>query len=234
MRVLATKAWELFCHFVWPVTCPICGRLGTVGCPSCLDSLLAEMPDRCLDCGGAPFPCGVQGHVAFVRVATWHEGNSRVVVHLAKYAGRRRLAFEMGKAIGRFYSEAPSVTLVPIPLHEGSSRSYNQSACLARGMAQVWGGEIREGLRWTRAFPSQVGRNSFERRALPKDAFRWEGPPIEGPVLLVDDVFTTGTTLLRASEALENSGMHLRGAYCWAVSPLSTLTVTWKEDKVLV
>ena len=80
----------------------------------------------------------------------------------------------------------------------------------------------------------RMGRNAFERRALPKDAFRWRGSQVEAPVFLVDDVFTTGTTLLRASEALELSGVPLKGAYCWAMSPLEPLTVQWREDAVHV
>lgn len=227
----ANRAWEILCHFLWPSTCPVCGRLGTVGCPPCLDRLLIQMPDRCLGCGGGAFPCGIVSHSAFVRAGTWHEGQAREVVHLAKYSGRRMLAFEMGKALARLYREEESVNLVPVPLHRDSTRPYNQALWIARGMVKEWGtGTVLEGLEWARSIPSQVGRNSFERRALPKDAFHWQGRRVEAPVLLVDDVFTTGTTLLRAAEALAFAGVPLKGAYCWAISPVETLTVQWKQD----
>ena len=235
LEAIASRTWEVLCHFLWPTTCPVCGRLGTVGCSSCLDRLLIGMPDRCLGCGGGSFPCGIASHTSFVRAGAWHEGQSREVIHLAKYSGRRKLAFEMGKALARTYREENSVVLVPVPLHRHSSRPYNQAEWLARGMAEEWGAKVVDALDWTRPLPSQVGRNAFERRALPRDAFHWrEGTRVDGPVLLVDDVFTTGTTLLRAAEALGMAGVSLKGAYCWSMSPVEALTVQWKEDKVPV
>lgn len=228
------RSWEILCHFLWPSTCPVCGRLGSVGCPSCLDGLLFPMPARCLDCGGGSFPCSIPSHFSFIRAGAWHEGKARELVHLAKYSGHRRLAFEMGKALARLYREERSVILVPVPLRRDSSRSYNQAERMAKGMSAEWGGPVMDGLEWSRSFPSQVGRNAFERRALPRDAFCWKGPRIEGPVLLVDDVFTTGTTLIRAAEALNGAGISVRGAYCWGVSPVEVLTVAWKEKGILV
>jgi len=140
------------------------------------------------------------------------------------------LAFEMGRALARLYREDRCVTLVPVPLRRDSSRPYNQAERMARGMSTVWGGEVLDGLEWTSSFPSQVGRNSFERRALPRDAFRWSASRIDRPVLLIDDVFTTWTTLMRAAEALKRERISVKGAYCWAVSPVETLSVTWKEE----
>ena len=191
------------------------------------------MPDRCLFCGGGPYPCGIPSHLAYARAGTWHEGLGREVVHLAKYSGRRNLAFEMGKALARLYPEEKGSTLVPVPLHGNSTRLFNQAECIARGMAEVWEASILDGLRWARPVPSQVGRKAFERRSLQKDAFSWNLAPVRQSVLLVDDVFTTGTTLLRAAETLALSGVLVKGAYSWGLSPIEALTVKWKEDAVL-
>lgn len=227
----ARLALEIFCHFLWPSTCPVCGRLGKDACPSCLDHLLVQMPARCLACSGGPFPCQVPSHTAFLRAGALHEGKAKEIVHLAKYAGRRTLAFEMGKALARLYIEDPAEILIPVPLHIDSKRSYNQAAWLARGMGEVWNASVVEGLKWARPFPSQVGRNAFERRALEMDAFRWEGPSVKGSAVLVDDVFTTGTTLLRASGALNLAGIAIKGAYCWGRSSAESVSVSWREEK---
>jgi predicted amidophosphoribosyltransferase len=228
LEAAARQAWEIACHLLWPVTCPVCGRIASNGCPSCLDGLLHEMPKRCLWCGGGGFPCEIFSHTAFLRAGTWHEGEARELVHLAKYSGHRSLAFEMGRALARLYREESTVTLIPVPLHKGSGRSYNQAECLARGMSEVWKVPLVDGLKWTLPLPSQAGRNAFERRALPRGAFRWQGPRMERDVLIVDDVCTTGMTLLRAAEALQEAGISVKGAYCWSVSSMETLTVTWK------
>ena len=221
-------------HFFWPSTCPVCGRLGTASCPHCLDSLLSRMPDRCLFCGGGPYPCGIPSHLTYARAGTWHEGLGRDVVHLAKYSGRRNLAFEMGKALARLYREEKGSILVPVPLHRDSTRLFNQAEWIARGMSEVWEADVLDGLRWSKPVPSQVGRNAFERRAIQKGAFSWNLVEVKQPVFLVDDVFTTGTTLLRAAETLAQSGIFVKGAYSWGLSPIEALTVKWKEDAVLV
>lgn len=100
-------------------------------------------------------------------------------------------------------------------------------------MAEVWEANILDGLRWARPVPSQVGRNAFERRSLQKDVFSWNLGPVRQSALLVDDVFTTGTTLLRAAETLTISGVFVKGAYTWGLSPIEALTVKWKGDAVL-
>ncbi|HEU4952000.1 MAG TPA: phosphoribosyltransferase family protein, partial [Holophagaceae bacterium] len=53
--------------------------------------------------------------------------------------------------------------------------------------------------------PSQTGRPEGERRRLPRKAVRLTGA-VAGRVLLVDDVWTTGTTLLRSAQALQAGG----------------------------
>ena len=61
-------------HVLWPVSCPICGRLGEVLCGGCLSALLAPPPERCLLCGDE-VPCLRHPNAPVVRAASPYEGD---------------------------------------------------------------------------------------------------------------------------------------------------------------
>jgi ComF family protein len=100
--------------------------------------------------------------------------------------------------------------VVPVPLHwrRRWTRGYNQAATLAAALAS--GLQIPLADRWlrrVRSTPIQVGGRDA-RRSNVRGAFRakteprWKGQP----VLLVDDVLTTGSTASIAARALRDAG----------------------------
>ena len=101
--------------------------------------------------------------------------------------------------------------LVPVPLHEDRlrERGYNQSALLARAMAD---GEPalpvdEESLVRIRATASQTTLNRVERRANMAGAFACRDGRLAGKrVLLIDDVCTTGATLEACAVACRAAG----------------------------
>lgn len=125
----------------------------------------------------------------------------------------------MGRSMGEVLPRAGGAILVPVPLHKGSSRAFNQSCEIARGVAEVWRTEVAEYLSWKSPRPSQVGLPSGKRRSLPGDAMEWKGRSCPGrPVILVDDVCTTGATLRSAALALKSAGASVGGAIVWAMA----------------
>src|SRR5207249_721407 len=98
-------------------------------------------------------------------------------------------------------------------------RGFNQSEGVARCLASSLGVSLCGGLRRVRATAPQVGMSEAQRRANLQGAFRWDGPAPPARLGLVDDVLTTGATLLAAEAALEAAGGRVGAVLVLAVRP---------------
>lgn len=111
-------------------------------------------------------------------------------------------------ALPAFALEVDVVTAVPT----ATWKRWRRGGDFAEDAAAVIAQRLRRPLRrlltrlWHR--PGQTGRTESERRRLPRKAFDLKGGQgLEGSsVLLVDDVWTTGTSLLRCAERLKEGG----------------------------
>ncbi len=98
--------------------------------------------------------------------------------------------------------------LVPIPLSRRRyrARGYNQAAVMASALGRTLSRPVSLSLTRTRHTPTQVGLPRDRRAENVRNAFAWLGPTLDVPVILVDDVVTTGATLGSAAEALKAAG----------------------------
>lgn len=100
--------------------------------------------------------------------------------------------------------------LVPVPLHANrlQERGYNQSELLVRALSRLSGMPWQNSLERVRDTPHQTGLNREERLQNLHDAFVCtSASAVNGKrVILVDDVCTTGTTLLSCAKALHRAG----------------------------
>jgi predicted amidophosphoribosyltransferase len=191
------------CRSRWrEVPDPLCPRCGqpTSGRPAFAEPALGDL--ECRICAG--WPAGL----ARARSAVWLTGGAQRVVHLLKYEGWWRVADAMAQAMVRLEPLTGRVCLIPVPLgaRRLRSRGYNQSERLAAALAARLGLQVRTDLLTRcRDTTTQTALTPDERQANVAGAFRGTRK-VSGPVVLVDDVFTTGATLIAAAAALAAAG----------------------------
>lgn len=151
-----------------------------------------------------PCPAGLDG---FFAGALLDEAAERAI-HRMKYDDARYLAPFFANLI-----ELPphwrAEVVVPVPLHKKKlrRRGYNQSALIARALAQRLGLPVAENLlSRVRDTDSQTRLHAAERAQNVADAFAASKEAVGRRILLVDDVCTTGATLCACAAALRRAG----------------------------
>jgi ComF family protein len=211
-----------------PPLCPACRELvgGNGLCASCWSKLSLIAPPYC-ERLGIPFAYdpgpGVLSMQAIAdppaytraRAAVRYDEIARKLVHSLKYGDRLDLAPTAGQWMARAGRELldGADALVPVPLHWRRlwTRRFNQSALLAKAIAQAAGMPVAENaLRRIKATPQQVGLSQKERASNVQGAFR---VPPEGRaevkgrrLVLIDDVLTSGATADACARALLRAG----------------------------
>lgn len=120
----------------------------------------------------------------------------------------------LGTALGRLGAEtlldsglfAGVEMLLPLPLHwfKKFKRGYNQSEMIARGVSKATGIPIGHHLSARKPHRSQTSLSAEQRRINTKDVFTVNdaGALAGRHVMIIDDICTTGATLLAASEVM--------------------------------
>ncbi len=186
-----------------PRACPGCGtQLGTQAglCAACRTTLRATVEHH------SPLRPRPEPHLLTLGR---YRGVNRRVVRALKFGDARDLAGVLGGALGRGVPREWGVrAVVPVPLHPSRQRErgFNQAELLGRAVARELGVPCVNALNRTRATRQQARRSAAERDDL-RGAFAVRpGVLPAGPLLLLDDVLTTGHTLLACQEALHAAG----------------------------
>jgi ComF family protein len=136
------------------------------------------------------------------------EGPLRGAVHRLKYGDRPQMAAPIIQATLDRRRVGPGL-IVPVPLHPSRRRrrGYNQAELLADHLARLTGGEVLRGLARIGAGGRQVGRGGAQRREALTGNFAWVASRSPASVVIVDDVVTTGSTLLECALAAQRGGV---------------------------
>jgi ComF family protein len=193
--------------FLAPPHCVLCDAPGLPGPIDLCAACLAELPRT--DPGDA-----FESRAFDVVCCPWRfDFPVDALVRALKFHGERAHARLLGTLLARerLHCEAPLPDLiVPLPLHplRLRERGYNQAAELARFAARELALPLDRGLlRRARATRGQTGLNAHARALNVAGAFAATRPLPGAPRLaLVDDVVTTGSTVLAAAATLRAAG----------------------------
>jgi ComF family protein len=196
-------------------------------CVLCKEPLMANDEQLCLQClcglprtnffyeAENPVARLFAGKVALENAtALFHYekgGNVQRLVYAFKYYGNKELAYRLGRQAAQALKTHTAYRLVdfliPVPLHpkRRRKRGYNQSEYLCRGLASVLHIPVRPAsLQRRTKTATQTNRSIFDRWRNMQEVFALnDAESLRGRhVLLVDDVVTSGSTLLSCAEAL--------------------------------
>jgi len=187
---------------------------------------------------GGEIRCGLCRRLEqpYVKAAAYgsYEGGLRDLIHLLKYQHVRPAANVLGRMLGEAIAQlepsfgAAKVAVVPVPLHAAKrrQRGFNQAELTARIALKLHPASDRyqfvgDALERVRDTQSQTGLTRHQRRENLRGAFRVNHPEkiANSEVLLVDDVFTTGTTVSECARILRRGG----AARVWVATVARTL-----------
>lgn len=141
----------------------------------------------------------------------FHKGEKvQRLIHALKYQGKPEVGHKIGRMLGaelqssELYKDVEAI--IPVPLHADKlrKRGYNQSEALATGMAEAYNTRCVNLLQRTKYTDTQTRKHRFERFENVNKVFEVKDPPAlyHKHILLVDDVITTGSTLMACAEEL--------------------------------
>ena len=157
-----------------------------------------------------PRPQAEDGSRAFEKVVALgpFTGALQQAIYALKFRNQVRLGRALGERMGQCLAEqlAPLDCLLPVPLHPARlrERGYNQSAEIAAGLGAALGVPVCDRVvRRRRNTRQQALLSAEERRANLRGAFALTAaPPANARIGIVDDVWTTGETMVACAQAV--------------------------------
>lgn len=195
--------------------CPLCQRPTSsqlcVNCTRQLQRCHQKHPDALWKQPIPVFGWGVYGGILKRAIAVMKYENQPEIAHcLGQWLGEAWLLHSL--------HQTTQILVVPIPLHASKQkqRGYNQAALIAQSFCQVTGLKLKQnGLARVRETTAQFGLSLSERGNNLAQAFaigqdlRHSHP--NTPVLLIDDIYTTGATAKSAVETLRQNEITVLG-----------------------
>lgn len=218
------QLWVAGADLVLGADCPGCGRPALRWCRDCAGQMRPE--PRVVDTStGVPVAAGnLNVDVVRAMIVAWKEhGRSALAGALAPLLAAAVCLVE----------PAASIDLVPVPGSAANRRRRGADVLveLAQGAAGILRDTgqdacVRRHLHATRPMRDQARLGAAQRRENVAGAFA-AGLPGARPVVVVDDIFTSGATAIEAVRALREAGHRLLGVGVVAWTPPPPAPARW-------
>ncbi|MDD2979711.1 MAG: ComF family protein [Hespellia sp.] len=220
--------YQRFLNILYPLSCPFCGRIlgksvaricgncekkiiymKEPRCKRCGKPIRTQEAEFCLDCQRGRF-CYDQGKSLYL-----HQSPVKEAVYQLKYHNKRIYGEMFAQELYRIYKEQIKSwgvdVILPVPLHHKrrKKRGYNQAELIATELGKLTSLSVETDAvyRVKNTNPQKVLDNRNRAKNL-SHAFavsrKWRVRPV---VLLIDDIYTTGSTINSVAKILKKRGV---------------------------
>ena len=235
VKELASGAADL----LFPSSCVHCGRDSELICQACVEDSTRLGKNVCSKCAeplrkaGTCARCVSEAPPLDLLYGSFlYDSPIGTAIRALRFEDVRALSGVLAEMFDAIALEKIDIDLVvPVPLHKSKlrSRGFNQSELVARGLAKKLGVEIAPKMliRTVATIAQSEQPTAIARKKAVHGAFGvvsdHESTLTGKRVLLVDDVFTTGSTINSAAGALKKAGAAWVGAAVLAVQPIGSM-----------
>ena len=206
---------EKLLSLIFPARCTLCGKITAGGRRVC-NSCMKHNPPQ------AHFPLLVEPEFSLFCVSAYeYEGQARQAILQYKFRGKKEKATGFAQALTLAlpprWQTADVVCWVPISHQRRRERSYDQSELVARKVAKAIGRPCRKLLQKVVNNQPQHELNADQRWENVRNVYLADNKQCQGKtILLIDDIVTTGATMLECASCLLRAGA--KEVFCGAIA----------------
>lgn len=238
MKSVLNRTVDILLSLLYPERCVFCDEViwgdgEELVCAACKDAPIYIKDLYCLKCGKRIEEKGKEvcdnchdkkHYFDRGRVLFDYNDAVRESIYRLKYNNRRRYAIYYGdklaECFGEWLKEKKVQAIVPIPLHKSrfAARGYNQAQLLAKRVSEKTGIALRDDLLIrVKKTEAQKLMNADERHNNLKNAFKIGVFDVKlETVVLIDDIYTTGSTMDEAARVIRQAGV--QNVYCLSLA----------------
>ncbi len=187
--------------FLFPTICPVCGEY-------------TDKKGICYKCRSlmeVDFHILKKENFILYFMTRYHNEYVREMLHAVKYRRMKYIAEDIGYSMGYALKNSIDVSfydyIVPVPMHffRWVNRGFNQSEIIGEKISEICGLPVFDKIKRKKYTKKMANLSPELRKENIKNAF-YIKEEISGNFLVIDDIFTTGSTFIEISNTLKNGG----------------------------